>query len=303
MLNHTIIGAGAMGHLMAALLTTHDLPSTLVFRTKEDLGTHKVLHDRSKERPLSLNESTVDELDMLDVVWITVKSYQLRSVLESITTKLSANSWLILLQNGMGHIELASEVLQQAMPAEHIIAAANTHGAYLEKQPNLVKIHHSGIGQLTMGVNYLTEAEHKQPDFLAQLPDVMNCQWTPNLEQTLWQKLAINAVINPVTAHHQCRNGELLHLAQPKAEVEQLIEECVAFFKCKQMPALAEAFPALCYDVISQTAENYSSMMLDIKHGRETEIEAITGYLLNHANSVRLPMTGHQLQYHRLLNS
>ena len=85
--------------------------------------------------------------------------------------------------------------------------------------------------------------------------------------------------------------------------VDTLIKELVELYERINYPTLAKQFRDQCYNIINTTAANQSSMMLDVKRGQQTEIEAITGYLLNHANRVRLSMTEHQKLYHRLLNS
>ena len=54
------------------------------------------------------------------------------------------------------------------------------------------------------------------------LPDVA---WHNNIRAELWRKLAVNCVINPLTAIWNCPNGELRHHPQ---EIMQICEEVAA---------------------------------------------------------------------------
>jgi 2-dehydropantoate 2-reductase len=93
-------------------------------------------------------------------------------------------------------------------------------------------------------------------------------------------KLAINAVINPLTAIHRVTNGALL--TAPLAEdTKRLTREVQALLRAGGADQIAEALPARVTEVCSQTAKNHSSMRVDVERGRPTEIEAIAGWLLS----------------------
>lgn len=52
--------------------------------------------------------------------------------------------------------------------------------------------------------------------------------------------------------------------------------------------------------MIQLTASNYSSMHQDIHHGRQTEIEAITGYLLSRAAKYSIATPANKAIYRQL---
>ena len=106
----------------------------------------------------------------------------------------------------------------------------------------------------------------------------------------LWQKLAANCVINPLTALLQCENGQLLEEPFYQEMVDPLLEElaCVArqsTSKDAQQHAKDGqlSFPELksfVLDVIADTAQNKSSMLQDVMRNRPTEIEYLNGYVV-----------------------
>ncbi len=57
----------------------------------------------------------------------------------------------------------------------------------------------------------------------------------PNITQALWNKLAINCAINPLTAIHQCLNGKLAAESY-RSILDSIIEEVVAVMNAENIP-------------------------------------------------------------------
>jgi 2-dehydropantoate 2-reductase len=110
------------------------------------------------------------------------------------------------------------------------------------------------------------------------LPDVA---WHNNISPATWRKLAVNCVINPLTALKDCRTAicatirrRLPHLSEVAAVMER-----------EGIHTSAENLLFYVDQVIESTAENISSMLQDIRAQRHTEIDYITGYLLKRARA------------------
>lgn len=304
--HHHIIGSGAVGQLIACLLTTADIPNALVNRkniSEEKTISYFPFSSSGQAEPvrLTLDYDALTDNTILDVVWVCVKSYQLESALQLVKPQLNNNTILILTQNGMGHLETAQKLLCPTLPPEQIFVAVNTHGSLRVIDESLPELHHTGLGSLQIGNNYLVLNNQAKPlSLIKQVASVINLSWHEQIEMALWIKLGISAVINPLTAYYQCKNGDLLTQTERQMETDMLIQEMESFYKAIDMEELAVTFKDDCYQVIKNTSNNFSSMMLDTKNGKQTEIESITGYLLSQANGVRLKMIGHQKQYHRI---
>jgi 2-dehydropantoate 2-reductase len=239
----------------------------------------------------------------IDILWLAVKSYQVEQALCDARPWLTETSKVFLMQNGMGHLETAQRVLAETVPASSLYIVINTHGALLDRETEPVTITHTGKGTLKIGGNYLATNRSEPVDLANTLSDKLNPVWVENIEQALWAKLGINAVINPLTALHQCRNGDLIASPGLLSEVKILVAELNTFYKTIGYEQLAESFSEHCLAVIKATASNYSSMMMDKKLGRPLELDAITGYLLSTADSVRLDLQAHRSLFHRLLKN
>ena len=92
----------------------------------------------------------------------------------------------------------------------------------------------------------------------------------------------MNCAINPLTALYKLRNGEL---TGPRfADVlQQICVEVADVMQAEGQPTASDELLRRVMMVVELTADNYSSMYQDMEQGRETEIEAITGFLLGKA--------------------
>jgi 2-dehydropantoate 2-reductase len=100
----------------------------------------------------------------------------------------------------------------------------------------------------------------------------------PHVLPVLWKKLAVNAVINPLTAILRVPNGELLHRPPLDPLIAEIVEEVWRVAARHKIPLptppeLAEEVRRVCRG----TASNRSSMLRDVEEGRPTEIDSING--------------------------
>ena len=101
-------------------------------------------------------------------------------------------------------------------------------------------------------------------------------------------KAALNAVINPLTGVHRVTNGALLS-AQFFSQTQQVTGEVQGLLIAAGAQDLADALPDQVRAVCLATANNHSSMRVDLDRGQRTEIESIVGWLLGHLSHHRPP--------------
>lgn len=89
-------------------------------------------------------------------------------------------------------------------------------------------------------------------------------------------------MINPLTALKDCRNGDLRDFPQ---EIGAICHEVAAVMQREGIHTSAENLLLYVNQVIESTADNISSMLQDIRAQRHTEIDYITGFLLNRARA------------------
>lgn len=139
-----------------------------------------------------------------------------------------------------------------------------------------------GIGELSKA-GELSKTEYESRQLLnaytllvKTLPPVT---LSNNILHALWSKLAVNAVINPLTALNNVPNiaicdesySELIHnICQ---EFVAVAEACGEHFQLSDVKARV-------LQVAKATGSNFSSMHQDVQNKRETEIDAINGYIV-----------------------
>ena len=98
-----------------------------------------------------------------------------------------------------------------------------------------------------------------------------------NVDLYEWRKLAINAVINPLSALLGVENGALDALVDT---ARGLVEELVSVARRDGILLDADETLEKVRASIRQTGRNHSSMLQDVRAGRRTEIDWINGAIV-----------------------
>lgn len=208
---------------------------------------------------------------------VTTKAYDVGDALAGIAHRLTDGATIVLLVNGMG----LAETVRAHYPAARLLCATTTEGAY-----RLGPRHIRYAGQGDTRVGGADAPPTWFDDFSRRVP---RCRWDDDIDSALWDKLAVNCVINPLTALHHCNNGELARRPALRDAVETLVSEVAQVSYAAGFTRTAQTIGETAAAVIAATAANRSSMLQDIDRGRRTEIDYITGYLLRVADRYGIP--------------
>jgi 2-dehydropantoate 2-reductase len=266
-----VLGAGAIGCLFAAALRRAGCSVTLLLREGSPPGQRTVVIERDDgTEQLALPTSTPAAKEGITHLLVTTKAYDVAHAVAGVRHRLSEQSQVLLLANGMG---FAAEVARDA-PWLQLFHGTTTEGAWRVAP---LHIRHAGQGTTRIGRSGVASPA---PWFRCWRDSLPNCEWDPDIDRALWLKLAINCAINPLTAMHRCVNGDLSRRADLAAEVARLCDEIAAISVAAGYPEAAQGVHENVARVIAATAANRSSMLQDVLAGRRTEIDYITGYLL-----------------------
>jgi 2-dehydropantoate 2-reductase len=266
-----ILGAGAMGCLYAHALARSGCQATLVMRR----GTpHKslpvVVEHQGRCSTQQLRVITPDDQEMISHLLVTTKAYDVCTAVAGIEHLLSQDTVVLLLVNGMG----LAEELGAAWPQLELFCGTSTAGAYSIAPQH---IQHAGRGATRIG----REGQQQSADWFGQwVAACQPCIWDTHINIALWSKLAVNCIINPLTAMYGCVNGELAKRRELAVEVATLCNEVALVSRAAGYADVAATLQQTVAEVIAGTAGNRSSMLQDVECGRRTEIDYITGYLL-----------------------
>jgi len=288
--NITILGPGAVGSLWACYLQKagHNVSLWTRKSTPSELSLSLNAQENSSHS-FSCNDK--ESLIHCDLLFITVKAWQVESALLPLLPLLSQETILLFMHNGMGAIDNIKEKINH----HPILQATTTHGA-LKENNHTVK--HTGLGHTVIGpFNLLgNQCQFIQDVLTHSLPSI---EWNSGIEIALWKKLAINCAINPLTAIHQCKNGQL---SQPDIhqDVIRICSEVQQVLQQENVEWTETELVSMVNQVISATSENYSSMNRDCFYQRKTEIDNITGYLLQKAEQHGISAPTNQTLYNQI---
>jgi len=266
-----VLGAGAMGCLFASALHRAGRAITLVLRDGGETGyaTLRVEREDATEE-VRVPVSAGGDKGPISHLLVTTKAYDVHPAVTSVAHRLDGHSQVLLLVNGMGFAEELQRDFAWLVPYH----GTTTEGAYRLAPAH---IRHAGRGQTRLG----RPGQDDPPGWFEHWSAALDsCVWDRDIAQAQWLKLAINCAINPLTALHDCRNGELAQRPELAREVARLCREIAEISAAAGYPRIAERVQSAVDEVIAGTADNRSSMLQDILQGRRTEIDYITGHLL-----------------------
>lgn len=279
-----VIGPGALGCLFAARLALSGISTSLIdydANRADTLRRQGIIIEEERETLEAYPQIGTTFPSRPDLVLVLTKAYSTGSIV------LPPEAPVLTLQNGLGN----AEMLAERCGTERVLAGA-TSEAVTWLAPG--RIRHAAQGKTCFGSWTACPAEHalsllRQAGFNATLTD--------NPRQAIWDKVIINAAINPLTALLNVANGILPDKAETRDILHRLAEEAAMVAASEGCPCAGNAgerAEQACRD----SQNNISSMLQDIRNRKKTEIEAISGEILRRAEKWHIPVPHTTLVYH-----
>jgi len=281
MANICIIGAGALGRFLAFILhnVSYENPDQRInvkliaksnFEDIHKKGITVIEHDKNgnileyhAKIPVSLDYASIKGSDF---VIIATKAYDTDNVIKKILPHMNGKECVVTFQNGLTPIDSMKK-----SGISHYGHGITSHG-FSSISPTVTE--HRGAGKTRLGgdekVRELVEILNK-----ASMPSF----FSENIERDMWVKAIVNNSINTVTAINGIKNGDVL-IEKYLYMAEKLCEEAVDCAVREGFNIGKEEMMIEIKEVASNTQDNISSMLQDINKGRKTEIDSITGYLI-----------------------
>ena len=267
-----------MGVLYASMLSSFS-PVTVFSRNAERTEKRNVNGIRviSREgeiicRPVFSSDKSA--ISSSDLVILFVKSTATAGAIEEYKEYIPEGAYIMTLQNGAGHLE----ELRRYFPKERIIIGVTEHNASVIDD---CTINHGGCGKTVIS----TSPEWVKDAFSSAgiETEVSDC-----VMRDIWRKLLTNASLSTATALLTCSIDSLGRSSSAFSIVKKLLEEAV-------MVAAGDGY-RFSYDEVrrelyekTRTSHNaYTSIYSDLKNGRKTEVDYISGYVTARAEVLGL---------------
>lgn len=270
-----VVGPGAMGCLFSARLADSGAKVYLVDHRPdraERLEKNGVTIE-STERTIVQHPLVVTQIPTgLDLVIVLTKAYSTPHL------KFPPDTPVLTLQNGLGNVETLCSILGSA----RVLAGATSEAAILLGEGH---VRHTANGKTTFGA--WTSCPTDPAMRLLQKAG-FEVATTNAPGQLIWEKVSVNAAINPLSAILNVANGRLLELSDIRQLMRDLVVEAAKVASTEGY-RFEHSLVELTEDTCAKTAENISSMCQDIRNGKQTEIDAISGEILRRATIASLP--------------
>jgi len=283
-----IVGPGAMGGLLGVHLS----------KSKEEIW----FLDKNEARARQTNEcgftleglsgnaqvkikSTANpkEIGIADLVIICVKAYHTKEAILHAKPLVGEDTAVLTLQNGIGNIEIISEVVGQ----EKVIGGVTNQGATLLETCH---IRHAGKGETVIG-----RIDGKIPVEMRAIREIFNkagleTRICRDIKGLLWSKLTINAGINALAAITRLPNGKLVELESTRRILMDAVTEATRVAKRKRIKLIYDDPLAKVEAVAEATAGNICSMLQDVLRKKRTEIDFINGVIVRLGQELGIPV-------------
>lgn len=276
-----IVGAGAMGALYGVVLNDKGHEVTLIDKNTEHV-------EAINQEGLTMNHvkgngevnykmrAVTDSKQIdgaVDLLIILVKTYLTETAVEENLNLIGDHTIVLTLQNGAGNIEKIEKFINK----QKIIAGVTSTSGFVTKPGYIM---HTGDGGTHFGeidgsitdrikmVQELFRDDRLGPAFIEE-----------NVMSLIWEKLIANCGINPVGALTYLNNGEELTGEEKVWLFDRITEEALAVAEAEGIKLPFDDRTGIT-KVCEATAANQTSMMIDVKNMRKTEIEAINGEIV-----------------------
>ena len=280
-----VIGAGNMGCLYGANLARVGAEVVLLDTWEEHV-------EQVRDHGLSMDglhgefsvavEATTDAgaVEPVDLAIVLVNAYDTPGAAAAARLLLRPDGCAVTLQNGLGNVE----VLQEALGNRRVLAGLSFHSADLQG-PGAVR-------HTNEGPTYLGELDGGRTDRLANLRDWMErARMAPVVEAditaTIWGKFVHNCAINALCAVTDLRPGHIRHIEALDRFQSGIVEETLALVQARGIE-IPSADPL--GDIKAYCAGKFHrvSMLQHLARGRQTEIDALNGYVVRESRKLGL---------------
>jgi 2-dehydropantoate 2-reductase len=307
-----LVGAGAVGSVIGGCISKAREDITIIdswFEHVENIRRGGLLIDGTRGRHLvrvkSLHTSEMDGVtDRFDILFVSVKSYDTQSMVTFMQPYLREDAWVISCQNGMNE-----DLLVDIVGASRTIGCVVTMGSEMAG-PGSVKETGNRVAFITGELDgRITPRIQEIAKILGLCSDT---RITTNLYGERWSKLARNCMDNPLVVltdwsaaqlHKNARIriifqaivGEIIQVAEAMGhKVEPILGIGVETWKRSAIIQQPEVDKAL-FDEGRRLGDRRFSLYHDLKRGRPTEIDYLTGYVVKQGRKMGIPVPVNEL--------
>jgi 2-dehydropantoate 2-reductase len=276
-----VLGAGALGSALGGVLAEDGHEVWLITRNAAHVAAVQanglILRTAGVDRVVRLHASTrVRDAGVADGVIVLVKSAQTLAVAQAATSLLGAHTWVMSLQNGLGHEDVLAGVFGQT----HVLAGKSYCGGQMIASGHVicgVRGKDTYMGELSWNEGGAISTR------LISIAQAFNSagietHTSDNIEGAMWDKLFINVATGALSGITRLPYGLLYQMPQLAAIAEAAVAEAMAVAQAKGVKfGLKKPLDAWHKAGAGLPFEFKASILQTIERGMHTETEYING--------------------------
>ncbi len=293
-----VIGAGPVGCVLAAGLSQGGFDVTLCDVVESLLAPARdpgVLVDGAvtMHGKVARTVTSIDELatDTPDLIFISVKATALPLISSAIESFHQPGTYVVSWQNGID-TELA---LSEHLDAKWVFRAVVNFGVMLP-EPGRVKM------TFNHPPHWLQELDPESSAVAQVICDVLGKAGLPTRHATrlidkVWQKSILNASISPICAVSGKTMSQAMYDPYLREMIEELLKEGIMVARANELNLGWDYFRES-INYLAATGDHKPSMLVDVEHKRNTEIEYINSKIVAYGD-----IAGVETPYNRMVRA
>ena len=222
-----------------------------------------------------------------DLVIVFVKAMYSRDALQSIAPIMDAGTCLMSLQNGVGHEDLLLEFADK----DHVLIGTTQHNCAV-LAPGSVRHGGSGATHLARVSGSVEGLSTLAENFTAC---GLQADCSANYKQLVWEKLLTNVSASALTGALQVPLGFIVSDSHAWILCQELVREAVSVAKADGAVFDVVAETEKVRQVCVKSPEGITSICADIKAGRRTEVDTISGGVVKKAKRLGISAPYHEM--------
>ncbi len=275
-----VVGAGGVGGFLAAMLARAAESVYLVARGKQleavrERGECVELNGETLcATPHAVSDDPGDFGTTMDAVLFCTKGYDLKEAAERAAAVIGARTLLVPFGNGVGNAEL----LKRLYPDNSVANGAIYIVSHI-KAPGLVAVKGKGA-YAVFGV------DGEVPETLSRLGEAfkkagIKSKVSDKITTDVWKKYLLIAAMATLTSFYDEPMGAVAE--KHRDDLDAILREILSVGRAEGADLNEEDMANVIRQISKVPYDSPTSMWLDFKHGKPTELEQLSGYVVRKA--------------------
>ncbi len=299
MLKIGIVGVGGVGGYIGAKLIQKGLAEITLFARGKSYETIKnglkVIDcgDEFVVRPKNIINTENDKShEIFDIIFITTKSYSFKDISKVISLHVDENTLIIPLSNGVNHKAELGEYIKKATVLDGCVYV-------------LSNIKEAGVIEKKAPTFYLVLGDYKNrfQDRLQALVDILNqselkSKLSQKIEYDCWTKYLLISSFATLTSYFKAPMGFII---EKKTDLlRDVLEEIKNVANAQGIDIGEKEIEKTIKQVQNVPYNSKTSMQIDFENHNKTELESISGYIVNTAKKSGVKADNMKMMYEEL---